>query len=258
MIEDRVSRADIAYVRAATDELRTKTETKADIGYIDSQITNLRNGMDDLRRECARIYNEAPSKCDIHDIFSLLETKANTQDINAQLQEKANKQSVSNALHRKANRTDVDAALSRKIEITEIQTLSAALESKAEASQLESLAHEVSLKVDRLQLEDGVLNEVRRKAEQADIDRIIETLTADKLEQETRLSDQLTEVESYMNLLKNELEKSNFDVNQQLHLKADNTEMDKMATVLNNKADTSRVNELASSIHQTELELQQS
>ena len=32
--------------------------------------------------------------------------------------------------------------------------------------------------------------------------------------------------------------------------------MDKMATVLGNKADTSRVNELATSIHQTELELQ--
>lgn len=110
---------------------------------------------------------------------------------------------------------------------------------------MEAVANEVGTKLDRVALAK-MEQQIQRKAEQSEIDRILAALDSDKHETDTRMADQLAEVESYMNLLKDELEKVSNDVLGELHRKADNTELDKITNVLMNKTDLSQVTEMVS------------
>lgn len=132
LLEDFASRSDLGYCRVAIDDLRAKVEVKSDLQYIDSEVGNLRSGIEDLRRETSRLYHDALTQRDLTALYNCLEAKANTQDVSAALQEKANEQSVANALTRKADRTDVDIGLSRKADAVNLNHIEAILESKAD------------------------------------------------------------------------------------------------------------------------------
>jgi hypothetical protein len=51
MVDDRVGRSDIQFLRASQDELRAKIDGKPDTFYIDSEVGNLKAGLEDVRRE---------------------------------------------------------------------------------------------------------------------------------------------------------------------------------------------------------------
>jgi hypothetical protein len=66
VIEDRVGRSDINYLRANLDELRGKLDAKPEHYYIDSEVGNLKSAIEDLRREQGRLYHDCATQQDIH------------------------------------------------------------------------------------------------------------------------------------------------------------------------------------------------
>ncbi|MEE4247088.1 MAG: hypothetical protein V2I33_16870 [Kangiellaceae bacterium] len=97
-------------------------------------------------------------------------------------------------------------------------------------------------KLDRADFERLTLPEIRAKAEKADLDHILSTMTNDKRTTEFKLNEQMKEVENYMNLLKGEIEKLSSDIYHEIQRKAEMKDLDKIADVLYTKADMDAVN----------------
>jgi hypothetical protein len=106
------------------------------------------------------------------------------------------------------------------------------------------LASEVGGKLDRADFERLTLPELRAKADKADLDHILATLTNDRRQNEVKFNEQIKEVETYMNLLKGELEKLSSDLFTAVAQKADNRDVDRLTDVVQQKADLEALNSM--------------
>lgn len=249
LVGDKVSRSEVQYLlssKAPLEALDSKPDTRA----VESELHALRVAMDEIQKEVARRSQLSATQRDLQQVYTLLDTKANLADVEESLQSKANKQSVANALHKKANRADMDSLLARKADVTELQNLLMVIESKADQSITDRLFQVLELKADRSELSRVVLQEA--ESHKNEIEELEHKQAEMQQRQETRIFDQLDELERFVSNLRKDIDEQSINLASTSAAKADKREVDRIAQSLIRKADADGV---ASNFSQVRQEL---
>lgn len=250
-LDDRVTRNDLLHLlqgKVSIEEFRTAIEFKVDINEMQNEIRGLRMTIEELKNQTAARFEQCASQRDSQVLQRVLETKADIAEMNAALNEKATKTSVANALHKKANKVDVDEILAEKASLHTIESLKAAIEAKVGINSFNTLIGEVEKKADQLHTEKILAYETSRKAEQADVENLYDSLSSLKKEFEIKIQQQAILLGNQLSDVKSENEMNKLSLCSILEKKAEFRDVEKLSEILLKKSDSEELNYLAASL----------
>ena len=227
---DRVSRSDINLLRQEIEEIKRGTvghsrqSSQMSVRAVDSEIANLQFSMDNTIREISRMQSDMLTQQDLALMYQKFERRIGSGDIEDFIQGKANKDSVANALHRKANKVDMEGALDEKADRAEVEDLLKLVDTKADNSKMELLIRDLSSKVSQ--------------KDTADLHSQVKSF---KREVDQRFLDNYTDIEKYISMLREDIEKVSTSLSHTLARKADVREVERLQQAVSNKAENENV-----------------
>lgn len=167
LLEKKVSKSDLSYI------LSNKPNFE-DLEAVEKRCVKFEE-LNNVYSELLKRWEDTLSKCELEDLYKLIETKAIKTEVEEALQGKANKQAVANALHKKVSKSDIENLLSGKAETKDLQMLSAAIEAKVEYSTFENFCKETSEKLEEIDYIKQSISECPQRSEIKAIEKDLET-----------------------------------------------------------------------------------